>query len=92
MTLEQATSYAMEDMTLSKSKAFAVVKVSPALHDAYLKLGWHVYYDYVVFDNYEDLKRYLAGMVSYDYMDATAYIRDDETVVKAYSTEKLIIL
>ena len=91
MTLEQATNYAMEDMTLSKSKAFAIVKISPALRQAYLKLGWHVDYDYVVFSTYDDLKRYLAGKVSYDYMDTSAYIRDDEEVVKVYSTEKLII-
>lgn len=51
-----------------------------------------LHYDYEVFSSYEDLQKYLNGKVTYNFLDSTTYMADDEKIIEAYHKHKIIIL
>lgn len=92
MTKEQAIENAKRDMEFSKSDGYAIFKYPPYMVEKWKKLGYVIDYDYDIFLTYNDLKDFIQGKHTFNFVNADTQLRDGEKVVYAYSRTKIIIL
>ena len=89
MTLETARNMAKKDLKDWNCEGYVIIKAD---YTCFYGNDPLMFYDYVLFSSWEDMQKYLNGKVSYDYIDETAYLRDDEEVIEAYHINKIIIV
>lgn len=92
MTKEFAIMNAEQDMKMSQSDGFAIIRMGDDEKEKWKKLGYDVEYEYEVFTNFDELKDYVEGKHTYNFLDCSTYLRDGEKVVYVYSRSKIIIL
>lgn len=86
-TLKTAKEIANE----TKSNGFVILKNSNEKIEKWEKLGYNVTYDYIIFSDFEQMKNFINGVVSFDYLDNTQKLHD-EKIIYAFSKTNLIIL
>lgn len=86
MTKEIAIQYAkdIDNICYGKTDGYVIIE------SIYNATGTE--YDFIVFDSYYELKRFLTTGHGYDYLDYVQSLHDDERIVAAYSKSHLIIL
>lgn len=86
MTREVAIQYVkdIDDICYGKIDGYVIIE------SIYNATGME--YDFIVFDSYDELKRFLTTGHGYDYLDYGQSLHDDERIVTAYSKTHLIIL
>ena len=95
MTKEQASIRAFNETLKFNCDGFVVVKLPQSMLAPFKEIGYFQgeqdEYDYELFTDYDELKKFATGKSAYQYLDDITYLRDGETVVDCYSRSKIII-
>lgn len=86
MTKEVAISYAKEIDAICCGKTDGYIIIESVYNATGLE------YDVLVFDSYDEMKRFIQTGHGFDYLDDDVYLYDDERIVSAFSKSHLIIL
>lgn len=86
MTKEVAISYAKEIDAICCGKTDGYILIESVYNASGLE------YDVLVFDSYDEMKRFIQTGYGYDYLDNGVSLHDDERLVSAYSKSHIVIL
>lgn len=92
MTMQDARIYAEESMRDFNGIGYVIIKLPPMAYPEWRKAGYSIDYDYEVFADYDQMKKFIAGERAYNNLDDYTYLRDEEKPVYAYCKNKIIIL
>lgn len=76
--------FAKNDMNLYGCVGFVIIKTNPETVFKWGKMGIDVTYDYVLFSSWNEMKKFINGQYSYDYIDNSQILDNDDKIIYGF--------